>query len=78
MIQVSVICFNTLYLDIDFGFDFDYILISIDKSNSSLLKLYLWKPRALWLEDRGMGKPIQCSEKISFAVSDWTNDFSQT
>ena len=25
-----------------------------------------------------MGNPIQCSEKISFAVSDWTNDFSHT
>ena len=26
----------------------------------------------------GTGNPIQCSEKISFAVSDWTNDFSHT
>ena len=43
VIQVSVIRFNTLYLDIDFDFDFVYILILIDKSNSSLLKLYLWK-----------------------------------
>ena len=45
VIQASVICFNTLYLDIDFDFDFDfdYILVSIDESNSSLLKLYLWK-----------------------------------
>ena len=25
-----------------------------------------------------MGNPIQCSEKISFAVSDWTKDFSHT
>ena len=38
---------------------------------------YLTK-RALWLDDRGTGNPIQCSEKISFAVSDWTNDFSHT
>ena len=43
VIQASVICFNTSYLDIDLDFDFDYILISIDESNSSLLKLYLRK-----------------------------------
>ena len=67
-----------------------YILISISVSISIISWFrFINQIRPYWysisgnherygLKTAGWGNPIQCSEKISFAVSDWTNDFSHT